>query len=208
MIGAFHQPVAVIADTSVLNTLDDRELRAGLAEVIKYGLIRDAGFFDWLENNMTRMLQREPDALSHAIEVSCQNKAEVVAEDEKESGIRAILNLGHTFGHAIETAQEYKGWLHGEAVAMGMLLAADLSAGLGWLDRNDLERIRALIDKAGLPVRLPENVSAGLLLEHMMVDKKNRDGNLTLILLQKIGQAVISRDIQRDLIVATINEYL
>lgn len=208
MIGAFHQPVAVITDTEVLNTLDDRELRAGLAEVIKYGMIRDSGFFDWLESNMPALMQRKSEALSHAIETSCRNKAEVVAEDERESGLRAILNLGHTFGHAIETAQEYKGWLHGEAVAMGMLLAADLSSRLGWLGPDDLARIRKLIGSTGLPVQLPSDVSADVMLEHMAVDKKNRDGKLTLILLEQIGKAVIRSDIDRNSIVDTINAYI
>lgn len=207
MIGAFHQPVAVIADTDVLGTLEDRELRAGIAEVIKYGLIRDAGFFDWLVDNMSALLERQPQALGHAIEVSCQNKAEVVAEDERESGIRAILNLGHTFGHAIETAQQYRGWLHGEAVAMGMVMAADLSVRLGWLESGDLSRASALIDAAGLPVKLPAGITADELLGHMAVDKKNRDGKLTLILLEAIGRAVIRNDIPSDLITGTINAY-
>jgi len=207
MIGAFHQPVAVIADTDVLGTLEDRQLRAGIAEVIKYGLIRDAAFFDWLVDNMNAILERQPEALTHAIEVSCENKAAVVAEDERESGIRAILNLGHTFGHAIETAQEYSGWLHGEAVAMGMILAADLSVRLGWLDAGELARARALIDAAGLPVSLPQGISPGTLLEHMALDKKNRDGALTLILLEEIGHAVIRDGIGQELIVETLSAY-
>lgn len=207
MIGAFHQPVAVIADTDVLDTLEDRQLRAGIAEVIKYGLIRDAAFFDWLVDNMSAILERQPEALTHAIEISCENKAAVVAEDERESGIRAILNLGHTFGHAIETAQEYSGWLHGEAVAMGMILAADLSVRLGWLDAGELARARALIDAAGLPVTLPQEISPGALLGHMALDKKNRDGALTLILLEKIGHAVIRDGIRQELIVETLSAY-
>ncbi|MCG8324940.1 MAG: 3-dehydroquinate synthase [Thiotrichales bacterium] len=207
MIGAFHQPVAVIADTTVLQTLNDRELRAGLAEVIKYGLIRDAGFFDWLEENIAALLDRDARALAHAIEVSCRNKAGVVAEDEREAGLRAILNLGHTFGHAIETAQNYQGWLHGEAVAAGMLLAADVSARLGWIEQQDLERVHNILHNTGLPVRLPEGVTAETMLEHMAVDKKNRDGRLTLILLEAIGSAVIRNDIDHKLIRATINDY-
>ena len=208
MIGAFHQPVAVIADTAVLSTLDDRELRAGLAEVIKYGLIRDSAFFEWLEGNMPALLQRDPEALGYAIEVSCRNKAEVVAGDEREAGLRAILNLGHTFGHAIETAQQYRGWLHGEAVGLGMLMAADLSSRLGWIEQEDLQRIRRLIADTGLPVELPENLAPDVLLEHMAVDKKNRDGRLTLILLEKIGQAVIRTDTDSELIIATINAFM
>lgn len=205
MIGAFHQPVAVIADTRVLDTLDDRQLRAGLAEVIKYGLIRDADFFNWLEAHMPSLLERDPDALAYAIEVSCQNKAEVVAEDERESGLRAILNLGHTFGHAIETAQQYQGWLHGEAVGLGMLMAADLSSRLGWLDQTSLERVRQILLTTGLPVLLPADITSDIMLENMAVDKKNRDGKLTLILLEKIGSSVIRNDIERDQIIETIN---
>ncbi len=208
MIGAFHQPVAVIADTAVLDTLEAREMRAGMAEVIKYGLIRDAAFFDWLEANMPGLLDREPKALSEAIEISCKNKAEVVAEDERESGLRAILNLGHTFGHAIETAQNYTGWLHGEAVGMGMLLAADLSSRRGWITADALQRIRQLLAQTGLPVYLPDGINAETMLEHMAVDKKNRDGRLTLILLEQIGRAVICRENDPGLITETINLYV
>jgi 3-dehydroquinate synthase len=145
MIGMFHQPRAVIADTATLETLPPRELRAGLAEVIKYGLIRDPALLDWLERNLESLLDRDPAALAHAIRRSCENKAEVVAGDERETGARALLNLGHTFGHAIEAAQGYTDWLHGEAVAAGMCMAAHLSAGLGWLSPGDFERVRRLI---------------------------------------------------------------
>ncbi|MEK7260685.1 MAG: 3-dehydroquinate synthase, partial [Pseudomonadota bacterium] len=152
MIGAFYQPRAVIIDTDTLTTLPDRELSAGLAEVIKYGLIRDPAFFVWLEQHLDRLLKRDPDALAEAIERSCRNKAEVVAADEREAGVRATLNLGHTFGHAIETGMGYGAWLHGEAVAAGMAMAADLSHRLGWLKETDLARIRALLERARLPV--------------------------------------------------------
>ena len=152
MIGAFYQPRAVIADTGTLNTLPERELSAGIAEVIKYGLIRDPGFFDWLQRNMDALLRRDSAALSHAIEVSCRNKAEVVSADERESGQRALLNLGHTFGHAIEAGLGYGKWLHGEAVAAGMCIAARMSRQLGWIGQQDVDRIVALIAQAQLPV--------------------------------------------------------
>jgi len=192
MIGAFHQPNCVIADTDTLNTLDDRQLSAGIAEVIKYGLIRDADFFDWLEQHMAKLTARDPAALAEAIERSCRNKAEVVAEDEREAGSRALLNLGHTFGHAIETATGYGSWLHGEAVAVGMLLAARLSARLGWLDEADVERIARLLEAAGLPTRPPADLDSDCFLELMAVDKKVLDGGLRLVLLRGIGQAVVT----------------
>ena len=159
MIGAFYQPLSVVADIRTLNTLDDKELSAGLAEVVKYGLIRDREFFNWLESNMDRLINRDPDSLAYAIERSCRNKAEVVAADELEAGERALLNLGHTFGHAIEAGIGYGSWLHGEAVAAGMVMAAQLSAAHGWLDTATLERIVALIAKAKLPVKGPAGIS-------------------------------------------------
>lgn len=194
MIGAFHQPQCVIADTETLNTLPLRELRAGFAEVIKYGLICDAPFFDWLEENYQAVLARDTDALVHTLKRSCENKAEVVAQDERESGIRAILNLGHTFGHAIETAQGYGNWLHGEAVAAGMVMAVDLSARLGWISSADSQRSRALVEASGLPPLPPENMTPEQFMELMAVDKKVLDGALRLVLLKSIGEAVITSD--------------
>ncbi len=204
MIGAFHQPRCVIADTDTLDTLDDRELRAGIAEVIKYGLIRDREFFDWLEVNIEALLARRTDALVHAIERSCQNKADIVAADEREGGVRALLNLGHTFGHAIETGLGYGNWLHGEAVAAGMCAAADLSRRLGDLSADEFERIDALIGRAGLPVRLPAVIDQPRWLELMAVDKKVLAGRLRLVLLRGIGDAHVSADFSPALLAETL----
>ncbi|WP_297528317.1 3-dehydroquinate synthase [Thiohalobacter sp.] len=206
MIGAFHQPNCVIADTDTLNTLDDRQLAAGIAEVIKYGLIRDAGFFDWLEQHMAELTARKPAALAEAIERSCRNKAEVVAEDEREAGSRALLNLGHTFGHAIETATGYGRWLHGEAVAVGMLLAARLSARLGWLEQAEVERIARLLEAAALPTRPPADLDSDRFLELMAVDKKVLDGGLRLVLLRGIGHAVVTDDFDPAALRAVLDE--
>ena len=192
MIGAFHQPRAVIADVATLDTLPDRELRAGLAEVIKYGLIRDRAFFEWLEGRMEALLAREPDALAEAVERSCRNKAEVVAADEREAGQRALLNLGHTFGHAIETGLGYGAWLHGEAVAAGMCMAARLSERMGWLAPEARARIEALLARAGLPTAPPPELSPARLRELMAVDKKVQRGRLRLVLLRAIGEAVVT----------------
>ena len=192
MIGAFHQPRCVIADTDVLGTLPDRELRAGVAEVIKYGLIRDRELFLWLEEHIEEVLARDSEALIHVIERSCRNKAEVVAADEREGGVRALLNLGHTFGHAIETGMGYGDWLHGEAVAAGMCAAADLSTRLGWLPPQDRDRAIALIERAGLPVRLPAALSVDRFIELMAVDKKVEAGQLRLVLLEGIGAACVT----------------
>jgi 3-dehydroquinate synthase len=194
MIGAFHQPRAVIADTDTLDTLPDRELSAGIAEVIKYGLIRDPDFFAWMEAEMPALLGRDAKALAYAIERSCRNKAEVVAADELESGQRALLNLGHTFGHAIETGVGYGAWLHGEAVAAGMCMAADLSHRLGWLEQGSLARIRTLIAAAGLPVDPPPDLSPARFRELMAVDKKVQAGRLRLVLLQGIGTSLVTAD--------------
>lgn len=194
MIGAFHQPCAVIADTDTLGTLPDRELSAGVAEVIKYGLIRDLEFFSWLEVNIAKLRARDTVALSYAIERSCRNKAEVVAADERESGQRALLNLGHTFGHAIETGVGYGAWLHGEAVAAGMCMAADLSHRLGWLDAASLRRIRGLIASAGLPVDPPGELDSKRFRDLMATDKKVLDGRLRLVLLRGIGKALVTAD--------------
>ena len=194
MIGAFHQPRAVIADTNTLRTLPDRELSAGIAEVIQYGLIRASELFAWLETNLGRLLAQDADALSYAIERSCRNKAEVVAADELESGQRALLNLGHTFGHAIEAGIGYGAWLHGEAVAAGMCMAADLSARMGWLDNASVRRIRTLIAAAGLPVCPPLEMSPERFRQLMAVDKKVTDGRLRLVLLKGIGKAQVTMD--------------
>lgn len=191
MIGAFYQPQIVLADTDTLSTLPDRELRAGIAEIIKYGLIRDLPFFEWLETNMERLLAREPAALAEAICRSCRNKAEVVAADEFERGERALLNLGHTFGHAIETGMGYGQWLHGEAVAAGTMIAAELSSQLGWIDASELGRVEGLYQRAGLPVAGPA-LAIGRYLELMQNDKKVQDGNLRFVLLKSIGQSVVT----------------
>ena len=191
MIGAFYQPQVVVADTDTLATLPDRELAAGLAEVIKYGLIRDGAFFEWLDQNIGRLVAREPEALAYAIEQSCRNKAEVVALDERESGVRALLNFGHTFGHAIETATGYGTWLHGEAVAAGMVLAAELSSRIGRIDEEALSRIVGLLKRARLPVR-PPDLGAERYLDLMGHDKKVEGGRLKFVLLERIGRAFVT----------------
>jgi len=206
MIGAFHQPRAVIADTLTLDTLPDRELSAGLAEVIKYGLIGDSEFFDWIESHLPLLRDRDSDALAEAIRRSCENKADVVAADERESGQRALLNLGHTFGHAIETGMGYGSCLHGEAVGVGMCMAADLSARLGWIRADDLARIRRVIAAAGLPVDPPAALSADRFVELMAVDKKVLDGRLRLVLLRGIGEAQVADDFDPALLRATLGE--
>lgn len=204
MIGAFYQPRLVLADVSTLNTLPDRELRAGLAEIIKYGLIRDLEFLCWLEANMERLVARDTTALAYAIQRSCANKSEVVAMDETEQGVRAQLNLGHTFGHAIETALGYGVWLHGEAVAAGTMMAAALSQRLGWLTAVDVKRVEALFVKAGLPVHGPDLASDEYL--HLMAhDKKVEAGELRLVLLRSIGHAVVEGGIDAGQIRAAID---
>jgi len=194
MIGTFHQPRAVLADTDTLGTLPDHELAAGIAEVIKYGLIRDPAFFAWLEANIKKLRARDTDALAYAIERSCRNKAEVVAADELEVGKRALLNLGHTFGHAVETGTGYGAWLHGEAVGVGMCMAADLSARLGWLNDDSVRRIRSLVAAAGLPTAPPANIGPARFRELMSMDKKVMDNRLRLVLLQGIGKALVTAD--------------
>jgi 3-dehydroquinate synthase len=193
LIGAFHQPIAVIADIDTLTTLPDRELRAGLAEVIKYGLICDREFFAWLESNIDALLARDSTALSFAIRRSCETKAAIVGRDEREQGERALLNLGHTFGHAIESATNYSKWLHGEAVGAGMLLAASMSQRLGWLGGADVQRLRTLLARAGLPTEVGQ-ISGAELLEHMRIDKKVAAGRIRLVLLRSIGEAVVTGD--------------
>lgn len=204
MIGAFYQPKLVLADTSVLNTLPDRELRAGMAEIIKYGLIRDLPFLEWIESNLERLMARDPAALAEAVERSCRNKAEVVAADETEQGERATLNLGHTFGHAIETGLGYGAWLHGEAVAAGAVMAADLSRRLGWLSDADVARVREIHLRAGLPVK-GAPLGADRYLELMAHDKKVSDGTLRLVLLKQIGRAVITSEATNSDIRASID---
>lgn len=203
MIGAFYQPRLVLADIATLNTLPDRELKAGLAEVIKYGLIRDLPFLEWIEANLERLLARDADALAEAVERSCRNKAEVVAADETEQGERATLNLGHTFGHAIETGLGYGEWLHGEAVAAGAVMAAELSHRLGWITEADVARVRRIHERAGLPVK-GASLGADRYLELMAHDKKVSDGTLRLVLLKAIGKAVISAEASTAEIRATI----
>ncbi len=203
MIGAFYQPKLVLADTDTLATLPDRELSAGLAEVIKYGLIRDLPFLDWLENNLERLLAREQDALIHAIHRSCTNKAEVVAADERETGERALLNLGHTFGHAIETGLGYGEWLHGEAVAAGTMMAAELSAAMGLIAGADVQRIERLLLRAKLPVA-GASMPVERYLDLMRHDKKVDDGRLRLVLLESVGRAFISDAANEGQIAAAI----
>lgn len=207
MIGAFYQPQAVLIDINTLQTLPDREFSAGLAEVVKYGLISDEPFYRWLQEHMPRLLAREEAALAEAIERSCATKAQIVSADEREGGIRAILNLGHTFGHAIETGQGYGQWLHGEAVATGMLLALELSARRGWVALSDVDDFRTLLLGMHLPVCQPKDMDAETFLKLMAHDKKVIDGKLRLILLRDIGSACIVDDVTeselRDLLDST-----
>ena len=207
MIGAFYQPQCVIADTNTLNTLDDQQLASGMAEVIKYGLINDPDFFEWLEINVEKLNARDPEALAEAIERSCIDKANVVAEDEQEKGVRALLNLGHTFGHAIETGMGYGAWLHGEAVACGMVMAAELSLRMGWLNESELQRIKAIITAAKLPIKPPTEMSVEQFMDLMAVDKKVQDGVIRLVLLKGIGQAVISDDYSMEKLRETIASF-
>ncbi|WP_199052610.1 3-dehydroquinate synthase [Aquitalea sp. ASV15] len=190
MIGAFYQPRLVLADMDLLATLPERELSAGIAEIIKYGLLGDIDFLGWLEANMDQLRARDPAALQYAVRRSCEMKAEIVGQDEKEQGVRALLNLGHTFGHAIEAGLGYGQWLHGEAVGAGMVLAAAASQALGWLTEEDVARVQALIAAAGLPVRSPD-FGAAEWLRHMGHDKKVESGVIRFVLLKKLGQAVI-----------------
>lgn len=193
LIGAFHQPHLVVSDTAALSTLPARELRAGLAEVIKYGLICDATLFAWLEAHLEALLGKEPQALAHVIRRSCEIKGEIVGRDEREQGERALLNLGHTFGHAAESATSYKEWLHGEAVGAGLVMAATMSCECGLLAPQDAERVRRLVELAGLPTQLA-SVTPAALLEHMRIDKKVLAGQVRLVLLRKIGAAFLTAD--------------
>ena len=204
MIGAFYQPKLVLADIDTLNTLPQRELSAGMAEIIKYGLIRDKDFFNWLETNITKLMALDSGLISEAVYRSCKNKAEVVAIDEHETGERALLNLGHTFGHAIENAMGYGVWLHGEAVAAGTVLAADLSQRLGWLNANDVARIHALLAASSLPLKAP-NLGLEKYLDLMASDKKVENGQIRLVLQQGIGKAVITSDYDHEKLHQTLS---
>lgn len=207
MIGAFHQPKCVVIDPRVLKTLPVREHSAGLAEVIKYGAICDPEFFAWLEGHMDALVQQDEQCLIEAIERSCKDKARVVAQDEFETGVRAILNYGHTFGHAIETGMGYGVWLHGEAVATGMCIAAHLSRQMGFITEKDAARVVQLCERAGLPVSPPKEMDAASMLEIMRVDKKNRDGRLRLVLLKQLGKAFVTDQVSLDLIRSAIHTY-
>jgi 3-dehydroquinate synthase len=206
MIGAFHQPRCVIADTSTLQTLSPREYRAGLAEVVKYGFIRDTVFLHWIEENVEALLAREDAAVIHAVRRSCEIKAEVVAQDEREHGLRAILNLGHTFGHAIETAAGYGNWLHGEAVAAGMAMAAAMSARLGWLQPAERDRAVHLLEKLGLPIA-PPRIGAQRGRELMGMDKKVLGGRIRLVLLRELGRAAVVDDYAEHALDATLQAH-
>ena len=203
MIGAFYQPRVVVADTDTLKTLPERELAAGLAEVIKYGLIGDPEFFDWLEANMDRLVARDPAALTHAIRVSCRNKATVVAADEREEGVRALLNFGHTFGHAIESGLGYGKWLHGEAVAAGMVIAAKVSHRMGLIEEVSVTRTVNLLQRVGLPVLGPR-LGVERYLELMGHDKKVEGGKIRFVLLKKIGEAFVSAAVPGDVLAAVL----
>ena len=198
MIGAFHQPQCVIIDTETLNTLDDRQLSAGIAEVIKYGYINDMEFIHWLDENMDKLLKRDPEALAYAIHRSCEHKAKIVAADEKEAGQRALLNLGHTFGHAIETGMGYGKWLHGEAISAGMVMAAKLSQLQGWITEAEVNSIRALLAKANLPTDPPSEISAEKFKQLMSIDKKVQDGVLHLVLMKSLGESFICSDFDKQ----------
>jgi len=207
MIGAFHQPIAVLADTGTLASLPPRELAAGLAEVIKYGVIVDAAFFAWLESHLDDLRRLDSAALTYAIRRSCEIKAAIVAEDEREQGRRALLNLGHTFGHALEAIGGYRRWLHGEAVGIGMALAARTSVALGWLDTRDCERIEILLNKAGLPTTA-SGIDPDVMLDHMRGDKKADRSGLKLILIRALGEAVVTRAPAEDTLRTVLAEHL
>jgi 3-dehydroquinate synthase len=198
MIGAFQQPQVVLADMAQLVTLPTRELSAGLAEVIKYALLGDVDFLDWLERHIDDLVGRDPERLAEAVYRSCEHKARIVASDEKEQGERALLNLGHTFGHAIESYMGYGVWLHGEAVAVGMVMAADLSQRLGWISTDDLERTKKIIQRAHLPVKCPA-IPLDEFLGFMAHDKKVLNGQLRLVLMTTLGKAIITKDFDVEL---------
>jgi len=196
MIGAFYQPQCVLVDIDVLSTLSARELRAGMAEVIKYGLLGNYEFFVWLEQHIEALLTGDADLLTQAVKICCEEKARIVAADEREGGMRALLNLGHTFGHAIEAAMGYGNWLHGEAVATGMVMAADLSRRMGWIGADDAARARELVVRAGLPVCPPPEMTADQFMSLMAVDKKVQSGKVRFVLLRGLGGAVIESEIE------------
>ena len=205
MIGAFHQPIAVLIDTHVLETLPQKEMSAGMAEVIKYGLLGDRDFLAWIEANIHLLMAKDTETVSIAIERSCQMKAEIVARDEREGGVRALLNLGHTFGHAIEAHLGYGGWLHGEAVGAGMVLAARLSQAMGLITESDVTRIVAVCEGANLPVSPPNGMSVDDFLTHMAVDKKNIDGRLRFVLMKSLGDAYVEEQVPSDLLNDVLN---
>jgi 3-dehydroquinate synthase len=206
LIGAFYQPQAVIADTDALSTLPDRELKSGLAEVIKHGVVWDPMLFAWLEKQIPQLLARDPEALTYAIGRSCEIKATVVARDEREHHLRAILNFGHTFGHAIEAATSYEKYLHGEAVALGMIIAADLSCRLGMIDAAVKERLRDILARAGLPTEAPR-IGASRVYELMQMDKKVLGGAIRLVLLEKLGRAIVTDQYPKAALEATLAEH-
>ena len=206
LIGAFHQPVAVIADISTLATLPPREFRAGLAEVVKHALVADVAFLDWLDGHLDALLAQEPAAVAYAVQRSCEIKAQIVAADERERGRRAELNLGHTFGHAIETATGYGDWLHGEAVSVGMALAAALSQRHGWLTPADVGRVRDVLRRAGLPITAP-GIGGARALELMGMDKKVLGGRIRLVLLHGLGNAAVTADYDPDALAETLLEH-
>ncbi len=206
MIGAFYQPQCVIADISTLNSLPDRELSAGLSEVIKYGLIYDANFFNWIEQHSAQLINKTSSYLAEAIFISCRIKAEVVSQDERETGIRAILNLGHTFGHAIETCMGYGNWLHGEAVAAGMVMATDLSLRHGWINKEIKQRTVKLLQACSLPIKSPENISYDNYMNAMAMDKKAVNGTIKLVLLEAQGKAKVTTDYDPELLRQTLQE--
>jgi 3-dehydroquinate synthase len=211
MIGAFHQPQCVFIDTETLASLPDRELSSGISEIVKYGLIRDADFFEWQEEHMGELLQRKPEAMRHAVTRSCQNKAAVVKADEKEADLRATLNLGHTFGHAIENGSGYGTWLHGEAVAIGTAMAASMSARLGWIDTDLVKRVYDILHLAKLPTELPPDspMTRETFLKLMSVDKKVANGQLRLILLKgSLGNCVFTADFDEQAMIETIDEFV
>jgi 3-dehydroquinate synthase len=207
LIGAFHQPIAVVADTRTLASLPVRELRAGLAEVIKYGLICDAGFFSWLEAHLGELLAGEASALAHVIRRSCEIKAEIVGRDERETADRALLNLGHTFGHAVESATGFTQWLHGEAIGAGLVMAARMSRESGYLTSEDLDRVTRLIARAGLPTHVP-GVKPEVALEHMRIDKKVQAGRIRLVLMRGIGSAFVTGEYSETALQRTLAGHL
>jgi 3-dehydroquinate synthase len=207
MIGAFYQPIAVIADTATLATLSERDFNAGVAEVIKYGLIKEYSFLKWINDNITSILSYDETSLNHIVKLSCQTKAKIVELDERENGIRAILNLGHTFGHAIETFVGYGNWLHGEAIAAGMVMAANMSLRLGYLDESELEIVVRLLQKCSLPTQPPQAMRPQDFLDLMSRDKKNHGNSIRLILLKNLGEAFITDEYPKEVLAATLKSY-